>query len=124
MATSDSNSRLHTVYEKIMYDSGVKGETRVWKIYVQSESDDITNQHNISPATIIREHGVLDGAMTQTSRIISTGKNIGKSNQTSPIQQAISEAESVVTKKMREGYKEDISARGETHVILPMLAQD
>jgi DNA ligase-1 len=62
--------------------------------------------------------------MTQTSRVISTGKNIGKSNQTSPIQQAISEAESVVTKKMREGYKEDISARGETHVILPMLAQD
>jgi DNA ligase-1 len=124
MATSDSNSRLHTIYEKTMYDSGVKGETRVWKIYVQSESSNVTDSSDMTPATIIREHGVLDGAMTRTSRVITTGKNIGKSNQTSPIQQAISEAESVVTKKMREGYKEDIMARGETHVILPMLAQD
>ena len=124
-SASDSNSRPpHTIYEKTMYDSGVKGETRVWKIYVQSESSNVTDSSDMTPATIIREHGVLDGAMTRTSRVITTGKNIGKSNQTSPIQQAISEAESVVTKKMREGYKEDILARGETHVILPMLAQD
>ena len=113
---AESNIRLDTIYEKTLYDAGVKGETRVWKIYVQSNTN--------GTATIIREHGVLDGAMTRTSRVITTGKNIGKSNQTTPNQQAVNEAESIVTKKMREGYKEQIESRGETHVILPMLAQD
>jgi len=119
--TDLDNGLLHSLYEKTLYDVGVKGETRVWKIHILSEAPQSTLMDS---AIIIREHGVLDGAMTRTSRIISDGKNIGKSNQTTPCQQAISEAESIVTKKIREGYKENIEERGETHVILPMLAQD
>lgn len=120
-SSTNNDGVLHNLYEKTLYDIGVKGETRVWKIYVLSEASVPTLMNS---AIIIREHGVLDGAMTRTSRSIMDGKNIGKSNQTTPCQQAISEAESIVTKKIREGYKEDISQRGETHVILPMLAQD
>lgn len=107
------------VYEMILYDSGVKGETRVWTIEVITP--ELTRS---ASATIIRRHGVLGGAMTETKRVIMDGKNIGRSNETTPTQQAIAEAKSIVVKKIREGYKEKEEDRGKTEVILPMLAQD
>lgn len=45
---------------------------------------------------------------------IKEGKNIGKSNETNVFTQALSEAFSLYRKKMKEGYKTDIEAKGDT----------
>jgi ATP-dependent DNA ligase len=106
------------LYSTTMYQTGAKGETRVWNIRV--------NIHDENPehAIITRSHGVLDGKMNEVSRIITTGKNIGKSNETTPYEQAILEAKSVAKKKSDEGYSETIEERGVLPVVLPMLAHD
>lgn len=62
--------------------------------------------------------------MNETERTIAEGKNIGKSNETTPVQQAIAEAKSTATKKAREGYSTEVESRGVTEAILPMLAHD
>jgi ATP-dependent DNA ligase len=49
-------------------------------------------------------HGYIDGKMQINEKIISEGKNIGKKNETTPLQQAISEAKSSWVKKKESGY--------------------
>lgn len=63
------------------------------------------------------EFGQLDGAM-QTKTTTCKGKNIGKANETTDLQQAQSEAQSKWEKKKKSGYSEDISAP--VTVQLPM----
>lgn len=106
------------LFESTMYQIGSKGETRVWQIYV------IPDPSHETHAIIVRKSGVLDGKMTETKRVISKGKNIGKKNETSPHQQAVSEAKSIAKKKSEEGYSESMRDRGKVPVILPMLAHD
>ena len=104
-------------YSKILFQRGAKNETRVWKIYVSgSEHEGI----------IHREHGVLHGKMIVSSKSITKGKNIGKSNETTPLQQAIFEAKSIATAKISQGYSETLEKRGtvDSDIILPMLAYD
>jgi ATP-dependent DNA ligase len=106
------------LFEVTLYQRGAKGETRVWTIYVSPSSE------NEDWAVITKAHGVLDGKMNTVHRTITTGKNIGKKNETTAHQQAVSEAQSQARKKMDEGYSEDIETRGDVPVILPMLAHD
>ena len=67
--------------------------------------------------------GYIDGKFTTSDWTTCTGKNIGKSNETTPYQQAIIEAEAKVVKKLENGYFEDISqiSLGKSF-IEPMLA--
>lgn len=106
------------LYSSIMYQTGAKGETRVWQIRV--------NVHEGLPehAIITRSHGVLDGKMNEVARVIEKGKNIGKKNETTPHEQAVLEAKSIARKKREEGYSETIEERGKVPVVLPMLAHD
>lgn len=92
-----------------LYGKTSKGATKVWSI--ETEGD-----------TIVTTYGQLDGKM-QTSRKVAKGKNIGKSNETTPEQQAVLEAESTWKKKKDKGY---VETREETskEVFLPMLAKD
>ena len=106
------------LYSSTMYQIGAKGETRVWCIRVN------VNEDNPVHATITRSHGVLNGKMNEVMRVIEKGKNIGRSNETSAHEQAISEAKSVAKKKGEEGYSESIEDRGKVPVVLPMLAHD
>lgn len=106
------------LYSTTMYQSGAKGETRVWHIRVN------VNKDIPEYATITRSHGVLNGKMNEVTRIIEKGKNIGKKNETSAHEQAIAEAKSVAKKKSDEGYSESIENRGKVPVVLPMLAHD
>lgn len=106
------------LYSTTMYQTGAKGETRVWSIRVN------VSTKNPSHAIITRSHGVLDGKMNEVTRVIEKGKNIGKKNETSAHDQAISEAKSGAAKKADEGYSEEMSSRGEVPVVLPMLAHD
>lgn len=106
------------LYSTTMYQTGAKGETRVWHIRVN------VNEDNPEYATITRSHGVLHGKMNEVTRVIEQGKNLGKKNETTPHEQAIAEAKSIAKKKSDEGYSESIEERGKVPVVLPMLAHD
>lgn len=56
---------------------------------------------------LYQESGLLDGKKTQR-KSFRKGKNLGKSNETTPIQQAILEANSKIKKKLRESYHTSI----------------
>ncbi|MFW3388479.1 UNVERIFIED_CONTAM: hypothetical protein RF648_21055, partial [Kocuria sp. CPCC 205274] len=68
-------------------------------------------------------HGQLGGKM-QEQITICTGKNIGRSNETTPEQQALLEAESKYNKQIDKCYRptqEEAKSVGE---VLPMLAKN
>ncbi len=64
---------------------------------------------------IIVLHGQQDGKIQRTEETIKDGKNIGRSNETTPEEQAWAEATSKWEGKIKKGYVEDISraAKGE-----------
>jgi DNA ligase 1 len=101
-----------------LYSSASTGKIKEWNISVS---------HLDSAVEIITVYGYIDGKKTETSRIVNKGKNIGKANETSPYEQAISEAQSKWNKKKDEGYTEKkpttiTKKSGDT--VLPMLALD
>jgi DNA ligase-1 len=59
--------------------------------------------------TVTVEFGQLNGKM-QSKSTVCTAKNLGRSNQTSPEQQAILEAQAKHVDKIKSGYSTDISA--------------
>lgn len=80
----------------ILFGESSHGKRKVWKISVV-ERDEL--------GVIITEHGYDDGKKVVNEKVISSGKNIGKKNETTPVQQAISEAKSAWNKKKDAGYK-------------------
>jgi DNA ligase-1 len=105
-----------------LYSKSKTGKTQVWNIQVIG-------------STIRVSYGYQDGATTVNEKTITAGKNIGKKNETTPEQQATSEARSTWTKKKTSGYAESLddaqvpatASEGSmaTHeAILPMLAHD
>lgn len=72
---------------------------------------------------VIQESGLLDGKAT-TNISNCEGKNIGKANETTPEQQAISEAEAKIVAKLKEGYYKTKEEAEVDTLILPMLAKD
>lgn len=93
-----------------LYAIASTGKIKVWKA-------DVTDK-----GTLITTHGYLDGAMATDSKEIK-GKNIGKKNETTPYDQACSEAQSKMNKKRDEGYKLSQEELKSAPVLkLPMLA--
>ena len=105
-----------------LYCKSKTGKTQLWNIEVIG-------------ATIRVSYGYEGGAVTTNDKTITAGKNIGKKNETTPEQQATSEARSLWDKKKTGGYAESLD---DAHVpavasdgamavhaaILPMLAHD
>jgi len=90
-----------------LYHCDKKGKVREWNISTQGDM-------------IITEYGERFG-QSQRSEVKAKGKNIGRSNETTPEEQAIAEALSQWTKKRDTKYSETIEgAMLTTH--LPMLA--
>jgi len=84
-----------------LYASARTGKVKVWICSVREEADGtafltITNRTGLDAKGIVREEH------------ITQGKNLGKSNETTPYQQAVSEAESRYRKKMDQGYRTEI----------------
>lgn len=80
---------------KTLYKPTKTGKTQQWSITVNGDSFTCT-------------YGQLGGAMTsQTTKCES--KNIGRSNATTPEQQAQLEANALITKKLKSGYSYEIS---------------
>lgn len=76
------------------------------------------------------ESGQLDGKKIKSEDTIKEGKNIGRANETSPAEQAVAEAESRWTGKLKKGYiqKLDGAKAGKVDDVIegginPMLAK-
>jgi len=96
-----------------LYSLASTGKVKVWKIEVVHF--ELYNYYDM-----VTTSGYIDGKMKSTSRKILVGKNIGKANETSPKDQALSEARSKWQKKVDAGGVESVDNVGE--VILPSLA--
>lgn len=112
--------------ERIIFKLDSKGKTRILKISTDG-------------ADLIQESGLIDGKLV-IHRSTCGGKNIGRSNETTPEEQAILEAESKFAKKVKGEYFEVLEdmdnmtplekvthirkIASENIVILPMLAKD
>ena len=72
---------------------------------------------------IVINMGQLDGAIRET-RKPAKAKNVGRSNETTPEQQAVLETEALWKKKKDAGYFESEDEARNTLVLLPMLASD
>jgi DNA ligase-1 len=72
------------------------GKTKMWKIAVLER-----NGQGIIQTTF----GYVDGKKQVNEKVIAEGKNIGKKNETTPLQQAINEARTAWVKKKESGYQ-------------------
>lgn len=73
---------------------------------------------------IKRIHGYTNCKMQESIKEISKGKNIGKKNETTSLQQATNEAQSLWKKQIDSGYVENLDNLQLNEKILPMLAHD
>lgn len=92
----------------ILYHKGSKGTIYSWKIWTEG-------------ADIVTEYGQLGGKM-QIARKEAVPKNVGRSNETTPYDQAEREAQSMWTFKVERKCKESIDDAEDEEVFLPMLA--
>lgn len=93
----------------ILYKYTAKGQIQQWQIFAQDDS-------------FYTEEGIKDGKITRSKPTITSGKNIGRSNETTPEEQAIAEATAKWTKKINEGYNE-VLTQGDKF-FKPMLAEN
>ena len=94
---------------KKLYKKDTKGKTRILIITTHI-------------GMLSQTSGILGGALVTHSKK-ALPKNVGKANATSSSEQAISEAEALIVKKLKEGYFESEEEAGNNEVILPMLAK-
>lgn len=100
-----------------LYSLNSNGSIQRWSISVEDNR-------------IIKEYGQIDGKMQTASDTVKEGKNIGKSNETSPEQQAIAEATAQWERKLKSGYAKTqkdakagvVDTKFVTGGIEPMLA--
>jgi len=78
----------------------LQGEAQTGKI--KSWSIRVLERDNAG--VIETTHGYVDGKKQVNEKVISVGKNIGKKNETTPLQQAVSEAKASWIKKKESGY--------------------
>jgi DNA ligase-1 len=96
-----------------LFKKSKAGKVSEWNISVLKESN--------GSVCISVTYGYIDGKKQTTDKSIECGKNIGKANETTPLDQAISEAESQWKKQLDKGYVEDLDDVNSI-VYLPMLA--
>lgn len=94
---------------KTLYKKDSRGQIRQWSIWTNGEK-------------LMQSSGLVGGKLIQHEKAC-TGKNIGKSNETSPEDQAKLELESEYKSKKDEGYFETQQEAKTEVVILPMLAK-
>ncbi len=92
-----------------LYHKGKTGAMVQWTVWTKGD-------------TIFAEHGQVGGKLQVTPGIVCTGKNIGKSNEATPEEQAVQEAKAMWVYKLERKYSETPDAAQE-EVFLPMLAK-
>lgn len=100
-----------------LYATASTGKIKTWQTWV-TKADDGT-------AIIYTKHGYIDGKLQTKPKIIKVGKNIGKSNETTPFEQACAQAASAHQKKLAKKYITEIpNSENTPEIYLPMLAKD
>ena len=82
-----------------LYKKDSKGKTREWNIEVSDLG---------AEAKILITAGLLGGKLVPQETFVSEGKNIGKANETSYWQQAVSEAQSKINAQIKDGYVDNL----------------
>tara|TARA_Y100001933_G_C19013175_1_gene569876 strand:- start:7967 stop:9133 length:1167 start_codon:yes stop_codon:yes gene_type:complete len=95
---------------KTLYKVETTGKIRQWTIKVKDNS-------------YWSEQGQVDGKIVVNKPTITTSKNEGRSNETTPEEQAILEAQAKYTKQLDKGYVENIEDVHKITLYKPMLAQ-
>lgn len=107
------NHNIQIVNKKFyQYDS--MNRLRSWQIAVFDKDDHVVNPH------IIIRAGLVDGKKVTTITEITEGTNIGKSNERTPYEQAIFDAQTEINRKVKQGYVEDkdqAKKKGQTATI-------
>lgn len=96
----------------ILFGEASTGKAKQWEVKVEER----VGADGKSVGVIVVTHGYLNGKQQVNERVVSVGKNIGKKNETTPVQQAISEAQALWNKKCDAGYS-TVSAVTSTAVI-------
>jgi len=102
---------IQTTFDKTIYKKDSKGKIRFLRVFADG-------------ADLVQVSGVVGTDSPMEHRSTAKAKNIGKSNETTPEQQALSQAISKVETKMSTGYFETQKEAASEEVILPMLAKD
>lgn len=88
------------LYLPILYKKTSTGKIQRWQVCVE----DI-----LGTPTISNYYGQLDGKTQKSVERVTEGKNIGRSNETSAWEQAVSQAKSRWEKQKKKGYVESIT---------------
>jgi len=103
-----------------LYKKTSTGAIQEWEVYVDDS--------NCNPI-IVTKYGQVGGKIQTSTELITEGKNIGRSNETSPMQQACLQAKSDWEKQLKKGYVDNVddAEEGKTDEIIkggivPMLA--
>lgn len=86
-----------------LYGESSHGKTKMWSVQV-IERD--------GAGVIVQKHGYVGAKIVENERVVSIGKNIGKKNETTPVQQAINEARALWNKKRDAAYAPETPAAG------------
>jgi DNA ligase 1 len=86
----------------VLYGESSHGKRKLWSVAVEERASGAASTVGV----IIVKHGYEDGKQQVNERVVSVGKNIGKKNETTPVQQAISEAQALWNKKKDAKYAE------------------
>lgn len=98
----------------VLYALAANGNIMIWQAHVYENAD--------STASILFQSGYEGKTIKESHRSYDKGKNAGKKNATTALQQAISEAKSRFKKQLDKGYRESKSELTALP-IRPMLAQ-
>ena len=97
-----------------LYGKDTSGKTKQWSAFIYTDG---------SVARYTVEYGQVDGKIQSTSRDFTEGKNIGKANETTPLQQCTNEIKKKWSdKKEKERYAEEDESDITQTKIFPMLA--
>ena len=97
-----------------LYGKDTSGKIKQWSASIYTKD---------SVAQYVVEYGQVDGKLQTTHRDFTEGKNIGKKNETTPLEQCCSEIQKKwADKKEKERYTEDDQSKEVGTKIFPMLA--
>lgn len=106
----------------VLYKKSSQGKIELWGVEIEDMGD--------GTARVLSTYGETGGKLQTTFDTIREGKNLGKKNETTVIEQAYSEAKSKWEKKKKKGYVESLKDAEAGKVdnlieggIEPMLAQ-
>lgn len=110
-----------------LYKKTSTGAIQTWKI---AADPILEGELGLPYAEITTVYGLELGKKQVAKEVIKSGKNLGKANETTPLEQAMAEAQSQWQKKVDKGYVQDVSDAVEGKVdtnsitggIDPMLA--